>query len=383
MKKKLISLTMIFIFLIMLSSNCFAQTISGSLEFYTINLPDAFSNERAVHSWVGDITEYSNENKTITIYSFEKEEYEPDLNFNGLYTLNGFTQADLDKTEKEGANWANYSSWDGYIPGTSQVLHKELLTINGFPAQRFAYKTFYYDINYYYDVYAILSDNHLAQIYITWEDDANYLDSAEEKSIINSFRFINDTAKEVSNLPFKDVKAENWYYNAVKYVYKNNIISGLNKTTFGPNDKLTRGMMVTILYRMEGSPDVPSSAPTFADVKDSSKYYYKAVRWAAANNIVSGYNVGKFGPSDNITREQLAIILYKYAKYKGKDVSKTNDLKGFTDAGKVASYALKQVKWAVGAGVITGSNGKLNPKGNATRAEVAAMMEKYCKKVGK
>ena len=92
---------------------------------------------------------------------------------------------------------------------------------------------------------------------------------------------------------------------------------------------------------------------------------------------------GKFGPTDNITREQLAVILYKYAKYKGKDVSKTNDLSAFSDKGKVASYALKQVKWAVGAGVITGSNGKLNPKGNATRAEVAAMMEKYCKKVGR
>ena len=182
---------------------------------------------------------------------------------------------------------------------------------------------------------------------------------------------------------FSDINPTSWYFNAVNYAVNNNILSGLNETTFGPNDKLTRGMMVTILYRMEGNPAVPSSAPTFTDVKDNKKWYYKAVRWAAAKGIVSGYNDGKFGPTDNITREQLAIILYKYAKYKGKDVSKANDLSGFTDSNKVASYALKQVKWAVGAGVITGSNGKLNPKGNATRAEVAAMMEKYCKKVGR
>ena len=92
---------------------------------------------------------------------------------------------------------------------------------------------------------------------------------------------------------------------------------------------------------------------------------------------------GKFGPTDNITREQLAVILYKYAKYKGKDLSKTNDLSSFSDSNKVANYAISQVKWAVGSGVITGSNGKLNPKGNATRAEVAAMLEKYCKRVGR
>ncbi len=159
-------------------------------------------------------------------------------------------------------------------------------------------------------------------------------------------------------------------------------MSGLNGSTFGPTNKLTRGMMVTILYKMEGSPKV-TAASNFTDVKDSSKYYYKPAIWAAEKKIVSGYNDGRFGPSDNITREQLAIILYKYAKYKKKDVSKTTELTAFSDSNKVASYALKQVKWAVASGVITGSNGKLNPKGNATRAEVAAMMEKYCKKVGK
>ena len=145
--------------------------------------------------------------------------------------------------------------------------------------------------------------------------------------------------------------------------------------------------MVTILYRMENSPKI-SGAPKFPDVQDSSKYYYKAVKWAADNKIVSGYDNGKFGPNNNITREQLAVILYNYARYKGKDLSKTDDLKGFSDSNKVASWATKQVKWAVGSGVITGNENKdgtktLNSKGNATRAEVAAMIQKYIIKVGK
>jgi len=187
---------------------------------------------------------------------------------------------------------------------------------------------------------------------------------------------------------FKDVKKGSWYYNAVKYVYDNNIISGYNDTTFAPNDKLTRGMMVTILYRMEGSPKV-TGTPKFSDVKDSSKYYYKAVKWATDKGIVSGYSNGKFGPNDNIQRQQLAVILNKYAQYKGKKTTQTNDLKEFTDTKQISSYAINQMRWAVGAGVINGNVDKktgkktLNPKGNATRAEVAAMMEKYCKNVGR
>ena len=123
-------------------------------------------------------------------------------------------------------------------------------------------------------------------------------------------------------------------------------------------------------------------------MQDSKKYYYKAIKWATDKKIVSGYDNGKFGPNDNITREQLAVILYNYAKFKGKNTSASDNLNGFTDKTKVSSWALAQVKWAVGAGVITGNENKdgtktLNPKGNATRAEVAAMLEKYCKKVGR
>jgi len=190
-----------------------------------------------------------------------------------------------------------------------------------------------------------------------------------------------------SILNFKDINTNSWYFSAVNFAFLNNILKGYNDTTFAPNDKLTRGMLVTILYRMEGEPAI-SGKPKFPDVQDSKKYYYKAVKWATDNEIVNGYNNGNFGPTDNIQRQQLAVILNKYAKYKGKDVSKSDDLKSFTDSSQISSYAIKQVKWAVGAGVITGNQDKktgertLNPKGDATRAEVAAMMQKYCKNVG-
>lgn len=187
-----------------------------------------------------------------------------------------------------------------------------------------------------------------------------------------------------SDLPFTDVDITSWYYSAVKYSYKNDLIKGLSSTKFGPNNKLTRGMIVTILHRMEKSPNV-SGTPSFKDVKDSKKYYYKAVRWAEKNKVVNGYKNGNFGPNDYITRQDLAVILKNFATYKKKNVSKTNNLSGFKDKAKVSKYALDSVKWAVGSGVITGNSKTktINPKGNATRAEAAAMIQKYCENIGR
>ena len=191
----------------------------------------------------------------------------------------------------------------------------------------------------------------------------------------------NNNDNNNKQIPFTDVKDTDWFANAVKYVYNNNIIKGYDDTTFAPNDNLTRGQLVTILHRMEGSPAVTGKTK-FPDVQDNTQYYYKAVKWATDKKIVSGYNTGKFGPNDNITREQLAVIFNKYAKYKGKNVSATNNLSGFSDKNKVSSYATAQVKWAVGAGVITGTaDKKLNPQGSATRAEAASMLYKYSTKI--
>ncbi len=204
-------------------------------------------------------------------------------------------------------------------------------------------------------------------------DGANYIYSSIEKTV----------EIKKSDIPFKDVIPSSWYFNAVKYVYDNKIVSGYNETTFAPDDKLTRGMLVTILYRIEGSPNNDGKSK-FTDV-DPDEYYAKAVKWAVNAGIVNGYNNSdKFGPKDNVLRQDLAGMLRNYAKYKKKNVSVTTDLSKYSDYKKIETYAIDSMKWAVGSGVITGNaNGTLAPKGNATRAEAAAMIQKYCQKVGR
>ena len=183
-----------------------------------------------------------------------------------------------------------------------------------------------------------------------------------------------------TDLPFEDVDSDEWYYSAIKYSYNNKFISGTTSTTFSPNMKLTRGMLVTILHNMEGKPKV-TEVNNFPDVQDSTMYYYKAVNWAIKNKIISGYNNGKFGPDDLITREQLAVILWKYSRYKGTYKDKTADYSKFSDSKKISEFAQKGMNWAVGVGVITGSQGQLLPQGNASRAEAVSMIYKYCTKV--
>ena len=157
-------------------------------------------------------------------------------------------------------------------------------------------------------------------------------------------------------------------------------MNGTSKTTFGPNDSTTRGMIVTVLYRLENEPS--AAAASFTDVV-SGQYYTDAVAWANANGIVTGYGNGKFGPNDVVTREQLAAILYRYAQYKKYDVSVGEDtnILSYADAQSVSAYAIPAMQWACGAGIVNGANGKLNPQNNATRAEVAAILMRFCENV--
>lgn len=181
----------------------------------------------------------------------------------------------------------------------------------------------------------------------------------------------------------KDIKTSDWYYDSVKYAYATGMIYGNTDTTFNPKGNLTRGMLVTILHRMEGFPKVNTSK-NFSDVKQG-QYYYDAVKWAAETKVVRGYDNGKFGPNDNITREQLAAILKNYAEYKKKNTSARANITKFADNKKIASYFKDSVSWAVANKIISGKdNGKnVDPKGNATRAEVAAMLSNYCSYVGR
>ena len=182
-----------------------------------------------------------------------------------------------------------------------------------------------------------------------------------------------------SETKFNDVSANDWFASAVDYVTGKGMMTGPADNTFSPKANTTRGMVVTVLYRLENQPS--TSAASFTDVA-SGAYYANAVAWANANGIVSGYGSGKFGPNDKVTREQLAAILYRYAQYKKYDVSGANSLDGYTDVQSVSSYAVPALQWANAAGVVTGKSGsKLDPKGNATRAEVAAMLMRFCENV--
>lgn len=180
--------------------------------------------------------------------------------------------------------------------------------------------------------------------------------------------------------PFADVAESAWYYDAVRYVCSNGLMTGTSDSAFSPDLFTTRGMIVTILYRLEGSPAVSGTA-SFRDVP-AGQYYSEAVAWAAANGIVKGYDTGLFGPDDVITREQLAVILYGYAQYKGYDVTTGGDLSGFADNASVSAWAADALKWANGQGLITGKSGNLlDPAGTATRAEAASILSRFCKSI--
>ena len=192
---------------------------------------------------------------------------------------------------------------------------------------------------------------------------------------------INTTAEYCLAKQFKDVDVDQWYHDGIDYAVANGMMKGMSEDTFEPETATTRAMIVTILYRLEGEPD--AAASSFKDV-ESGKWYEKAVNWAAANEIVKGYSADQFGPNDLISREQMATILYRYADYKGADVTGAVDLSSFTDSSAVSTYAVTPMAWAVNVGLIQGtstSQPTLEPQGKATRAQVATLMMRFCEKV--
>ena len=179
--------------------------------------------------------------------------------------------------------------------------------------------------------------------------------------------------------PFTDVHPDDWFYEAVMFVYQNNLMNGTSATTFSPNDTTTRAQIAAIFYRMAGNPAVDGKN-SFTDVPygPGTAWYYDAVTWAQKNGILAGYEDGTFHPDDPITREQLAVVFYNYAKFKGYNITANGDLSAFTDAGDISAWAQEAMKWAVGSGLMNGKgNGIIDPKGTATRAEVAAMLHKF------
>lgn len=183
---------------------------------------------------------------------------------------------------------------------------------------------------------------------------------------------------EKKPLPFGDVKQGDWYYDYVDYVYQNSLMTGLSDTVFGPADDLARAQFAVILWRMNGSPEAGYQA-IFPDVADEL-WYTDAILWANGAGVVKGYDInGYFGPSDKITREQMAVMMYRYAQYKNYDVSQKADFSKFADAANVSDFAKEAMQWAVGTGIISGKYNEtvIDPQGNANRAECATIIMRF------
>ena len=185
--------------------------------------------------------------------------------------------------------------------------------------------------------------------------------------------------------PFVDVPEGAWYYDGMKFVYENGLMAGTSSNTFSPDVTTTRGMLVTILWRLAGSPNIEDEiwGYPFKDV-DANAYYATAVYWARMNGIVAGYSDELFGPNDTITREQMATILYRYAQHKGYDTTAKADLSKYTDAAQIGPWATEAIRWANAEGLVNGTSATtLTPKGSATRAQVAVILTRFCEKVAK
>ena len=180
-----------------------------------------------------------------------------------------------------------------------------------------------------------------------------------------------------STYTFTDVKSGSWYYDAVMFACEKGLFAGTSSTTFSPDAEMTRSMLVTVLHRLAGKPQ--SGATKFGDVEGGS-WYADAVAWASSQGIVKGNEDGGFDPNGNITREQIATILYRYVKQAGKDTTASGNLSKFSDGSKVSDFAAEAMKWAVGCNLISGKEGGiLDPGGFATRSEVATMLMRFIK----
>ena len=219
--------------------------------------------------------------------------------------------------------------------------------------------------------------------FIGWYSDHNLTNQVSEVSLTKNMTVYAgwraDENPDIVVNPFTDVSEKDWFYNDAMFVYKNGLMLGTSKTLFSPHGTVTRGMMATILWRMEGSL-APKGENSFTDV-EAGRWYADAITWTTENGIFAGYSKDKFGPDDPITREQLTAIFYRYADYKGYKLTVTENLDKFEDADKITDYAKMVMQWAVGNGLIKGkSENLLDPQGTATRAEIAAMLHRFVEK---
>ena len=300
--------------------------------------------------------------------------------FDGWYTdKSGGTKITTDTVFS--ANTTVYAHWTyigggGYNPPvTYYTLRFETGGGSDIPSVREAYNT-YIDLTKYVPTWR-------GHTFIGWYSERSLMNKVsgvyltKDMTVYAGWR-VDENPGTGAN-PFTDVSEKDWFYGDVMFVYENGLMLGTSKTLFSPHGTATRGMMATILWRMEGSP-APKGKNSFTDV-EAGKWYADAITWTAENGIFAGYGKDKFGPDDPITREQLAAIFYRYADYKGYDLTVKGNLDKFKDADKITDYAETAMGWAVGSGLVKGKSGNLlDPQGTATRAEIAAMLHRFIEK---
>ena len=274
------------------------------------------------------------------------------------------------------AHWTYIGGGGGYNPPvTYYTLRFETGGGSDIPSVREAYNT-YIDLTKYVPTWR-------GHTFIGWYSERSLTNKVsgvyltKDMTVYAGWR-VDENPNTGAN-PFTDVSEKDWFYSDVMFVYENGLMLGTSKTLFSPYGTATRGMMATILWRMEGSP-APKGKNSFTDV-EAGKWYADAITWTAENGIFAGYGKDKFGPDDPITREQLAAIFYRYADYKGYDLTVKGNLDKFKDADKITDYAKTAMQWAVGSGLVKGKSGNLlDPQGTATRAEIAAMLHRFIEK---
>ena len=301
--------------------------------------------------------------------------------FAGWYSDKDLTQV-WDFTQSVNADLTLYAKWDEITSSTSYAITVDKADNGTVTASRTRASkgltitlTVKPDEGYKLDDLAV-TDKNGNEVKLTDKGDGKYTFTMPASAVTVKASFVKDDAPVDTGLPFADVKADDWFYEAVKYVYDNKLMDGTSSTTFAPLMTTNRAMIVTILWRQAGSP-VVDYAMNFTDVEDGV-WYTEAVRWAAAEGVVKGYSDTVFAPNDTVTREQLAVILYRYAEYKEYDVSAKGDLTTFSDGANTSSWATQAMEWAVGSKLLSGKDGgKLDPTGTATRAEVATILMRF------
>lgn len=267
--------------------------------------------------------------------------------------------------------FCNYVTVRGYLPMV--YVNSDILKNYLNPADILAQTDFWY-ANYSTTQYYTLAN----YTYPIWQYSSSGSVDGIDGNVDCNFSFVD--LDELS-IPFRDVSQGYWYFNAVLYAYQQHLFNGTSNTTFDPNVAMSRAMLVSVLYRLEGSPAVDDTS-AFTDLVAGS-WYKNGVLWAEKNGIVDGVTATKFSPNANLTREQIATILYRYSRYKEYDLTASGDLGSFSDGSAVSAYATTAMRWAVGNGYIKGVDGQtLCPWESATRAQVATILMRFCEDHG-